>query len=116
MGYTSDPVSVFSSSLASIYPTKTEGFGLAILESLACGCPVVTYDVDYGPRELIRSGENGRRVTPGDIDEFASAILDCVEHGGHYSTRCREGLERYRYASHRENYERLFRRYGPGFL
>ena len=36
--------------------SKMEGFGLAILESLSVGTPVISYDVDYGPSELIQDG------------------------------------------------------------
>ncbi len=39
--------------------SKMEGFGLAILESLSVGTRVISYDVDYGPSELIQDGFNG---------------------------------------------------------
>lgn len=45
-------------------PSSTEGFGLAIMESLAHGLPTITYDVLYGAKEMIVNGKNGYRATP----------------------------------------------------
>lgn len=40
-----------------------EGFSLALLESLAHGVPVISYDIKYGPSELITSDFNGYLIT-----------------------------------------------------
>ena len=88
MGHTANAPEVFSQSLFSLAPTMTEGFGLALLEALTCDCPVISYDVDYGPRELIRSGENGELVQPGDIDAIAAAILKVHADRDRYASGC----------------------------
>ena len=36
-----------------------EGFSLALLESLAHGVPTISYNIKYGPKEMINNGENG---------------------------------------------------------
>lgn len=54
--------------------SKMEGFGLAILESLSLGTPVISYDVDYGPAELIQDGFNGYLVSEGDIDQMVEKV------------------------------------------
>lgn len=54
--------------------SKMEGFGLAILESLSLGTPVISYDVDYGPAELIQDGFNGYLVSEGDIDKMVEKV------------------------------------------
>ncbi|TXO13970.1 glycosyltransferase, partial [Staphylococcus aureus] len=54
--------------------SKMEGFGLAILESLSVGTPVISYDVDYGPSELIQDGFNGYLVPPGDINQMVEKV------------------------------------------
>lgn len=51
-----------------------EGFGLAILESLSVGTPVISYDVDYGPSELIQDGFNGYLVPQGDINQMVEKV------------------------------------------
>ena len=62
-GFTEDPIEVLAGAAVSLMTSRREGFGLAVAESLAAGTPVVTYDVDYGPAELVcRRGErSGRR-------------------------------------------------------
>lgn len=41
-----------------VFPSKTETFGLAALEALACGLPVAAYDV-MGPRDIVSHGVDG---------------------------------------------------------
>jgi glycosyltransferase involved in cell wall biosynthesis len=41
-----------------VFPSKTDTFGLVILEALACGTPVAAYP-EPGPLEVIRQGING---------------------------------------------------------
>ena len=107
LGYTTEPAAVFQGALASVYPTTTEGFGLSILEALANGCPVITYDVDYGPRELIAPGINGELVARGDLDAIADAMRRVLSAAGHYQKGTSKGLDRYTRAAYRENYRNL---------
>lgn len=107
MGYTKEPLAVFNSSLASVYPTLTEGFGLSILESLAMACPVITYDVKYGPQEMIKSGSNGYLVKPGQVNDIAEAIRKILRDPEKYSMACSDGLERYTRDSYLNNYKEL---------
>ncbi len=55
-----------------VYPTLYEGFGLPVLEAMACGCPVVASAVSSIPEVV---GEAGVLVPPNDEDALAQAIL-----------------------------------------
>ena len=46
-------------------PSVFEGYPLASLESMAHGCPVIAYDIKYGPREQIDDGVDGFLVAKG---------------------------------------------------
>ena len=74
MGYTTDPSAVYQRATASMLTSRYEGFGRVILESLANGCPVVSYDIKYGPGDMIHDGENGFLIPAGDIEAMASRI------------------------------------------
>lgn len=60
-----------------VLPTYTEGFPNVILESMACGCPIVTTDVGAIPEMLdIENGSDyGICVKPKQVDELRDAII-----------------------------------------
>lgn len=80
-GFTNNPKKVFAESKASLLTSKLEGFGLTVMESIDAGCPVISYDVEYGPREIIDEGKTGYLVEPQNIEAFAEAMMKVSDEG-----------------------------------
>lgn len=57
-----------------LLPSQFESFGLAALEAMACGTPPVASKAGGLP-EVIRDGQDGILVPPGDADAMADAVL-----------------------------------------
>ena len=75
LGYVSDDdlTSFLQSSDALINPSIHEGFGLPMLEAMACGIPVITCNV-FSPPEIV--GDGGLFVDPRNVDDICSKILE----------------------------------------
>lgn len=58
----------------SLLTSTTEGHPLALIESMAAGCVPISYDIAYGPRDIITHGVNGFIVPHGNIDALADQI------------------------------------------
>lgn len=77
--FTSNPELAFRESLASLLTSRFEGFALTLMESINEGCPAISYDIKYGPSEIILHGENGYLIEADNIDEFAKAMVRIKE-------------------------------------
>lgn len=58
-----------------VHPSRTEGFGLVLVEAMACGLPVVAFDCENGPRSLISDGEDGFLIPAYNIEMFAERLM-----------------------------------------
>lgn len=74
-GYVDNPENHFSLAACSVTCSDFEGFSLSLHESLANGCPVITYDFKYGPKDIIQDGINGFTVQKNDINKLAEKII-----------------------------------------
>lgn len=95
LGYVerADLLALYGASTLFAYPSRYEGFGLPVLEAIACGTAVVTTTVGSLPELL---GEAAVLVAPGDIDGLAAAIRDVWHDAGRRDELVAAGTERVR--------------------
>lgn len=78
-----DPVSNIADKYAesSIYvmSSRYEGFGMALIEAMACGTPVVSFDCPNGPADIIHDGVDGLLAEPGNIAQLAEKLCFLIE-------------------------------------
>src|SRR5699024_1757872 len=77
-GYVDDISVVYHSASLSLLTSYTEAFSLSTMESLAHGCPVVSYDIKYGPSDMIFNGENGFLMPLDDQDQYAEKVRELL--------------------------------------
>ena len=66
---------LYRGATALVYPSLYEGFGLPLVEAMACGTPVIASNTASMPEVL---GDAGILVDPADGQAWTSAIIDVV--------------------------------------
>lgn len=74
-GPTTEVKKAYLNSSLFVLPSRFEGFGLVLIEAMACGVPVVAFDCENGPRSIINHGASGFLIPPFDVEAMADKIL-----------------------------------------
>jgi len=81
-----------------VLSSRFEGFGMVLIEAMACGVPVVSFDCPHGPSDIIENNADGYLVSNGDIDQLAEKIcylLDNVDKRKSMGQQARQNVTRY---------------------
>ena len=76
-GYVEEPHGIVAKSSVSVLCCDTEGFGIAVLEAMACKTPVIVADAG-GLSELVRHNENGLKFSPDDAEQLAEFLRTII--------------------------------------
>lgn len=78
-GFSSDVKGIMTNASIFTLTSVFEGFGLVIVEAMACGLPIVSYACPCGPQDIITEGKDGFLVKVNDEIELAKKINLLIE-------------------------------------
>jgi glycosyltransferase involved in cell wall biosynthesis len=92
-GRVGNPRTLFRQCDLFVLSSDSEGFGLVLVEAMSAGLPVISFDCDFGPREIIVPEVSGILVPPGDVLALSHAIRRLVSDGVLRARLARGALE-----------------------
>lgn len=108
---TPDIVDKYCKSSIFVLSSRYEGFGMVIIEAMACGVPPVSFTCPCGPRDIISDGINGLLVENGNIEGLAEKICYLIENDNvrrEMGQQARMDIERFRIEPIAEQWKTLF--------
>lgn len=110
-GRTNDVEHEYCHSSIAVCSSRFEGFGMVIVEAMACGLPVVSFDCPWGPRSIIKDGEDGFIVENDNPSALAQGILSLINDKDKRETMsgaARKNAQRFSIDQIAEKWKRLF--------
>lgn len=78
LGSQDNPYKYLTNSDVCVLSSETEGLPTVPIEAMACGCPIISTDCEFGTKEIITHKKNGLLVPVGNAQKMAQAILEVL--------------------------------------
>ena len=78
-GFVDNPYAFMAQASLFVLSSRHEGLPTVLIEAMACGCPVVSTDCPYGPREILEDGKHGPLVPVEDVEALAAAMARTLD-------------------------------------
>lgn len=105
-GFVDDVAAIMHAIDVLLLPSYWEGFGIVIIEAMACGRPVITTNISSMP-EIVNEGATGYLIPPGDEQALAERALSLLQNP---ALRARMGAAAKQRAAENFSHERMIAR------
>lgn len=78
-GPTKNVTERYADSSIYVMSSRFEGFGLVLVEAMACGLPCISFDCPYGPSDIINNNKDGLLVDNGNVEKLAESIIYLID-------------------------------------
>ena len=78
-GRTSEIEQEYLKSSIAVCSSRFEGFGMVIIEAMACGLAVASFDCPWGPRSIINDGKDGILAENGNVERLAETLVTLIQ-------------------------------------
>lgn len=79
-GFSKNPHAIMQRASLFVFPSRWEGFPNALVEAMALGLPVVSFDCPSGPSCIVKHGHSGLLVPPEDVQGLAWSVDYMLSH------------------------------------
>lgn len=77
-GYYSNINELYANYSFFVLTSRNEGMGMVLIEAQKAGLPIVSFDINCGPSDIIVDGKNGYLIKPFDIDDMEKKICQLI--------------------------------------